>query len=60
MKKMWVWSLSQENFLEEETETHAGIHKQRSLAGYIVRGVAELDLTVWLSTHAQYYHSFID
>ena len=53
-----VWSLGQEDPLEEEVATHSSIlawriHGQRSLAGYSPWGCKESDMTEWLSTQAK-------
>ena len=50
MQEMWVWSLGQENPLEEEMATHSNIlagksHGQKGLAGYNTCGHKESDTT---------------
>ena len=54
-QKMQVWSLAQEDPLEEVMDTPVFLpgesHGQRSLVGYTVHGVTELDTIEWLNTH---------
>ena len=56
MQQTWVWSLGQEDPLEEGTATHSSIlawevHGQRRLVGYSPRGLKESDTT---DTHIVY------
>ena len=48
-QKMCVWSLGQEDPLEEDMATHSSVlgesHEQRSLAGYSPWGRKESDMT---------------
>ena len=56
MQEMWVWSLSQEDPLEEEMATHSNIlawesqARQRRLEDYSSQGHKKLDMTWWLNT----------
>ena len=49
VQEMWVWSLGQEDPLEEEMATHSSplgeSHEQRSVLGYSPRGCEELGMT---------------
>ena len=56
MWEMWVWSLGQEDPLEQGMATHSSIlpgefHGQRSLVGYSPWGLEELDMTGAIITH---------
>ena len=56
MQENQVWSLGWKEPLEEGMATHSSIlarriHEQRSLAGFIVYGVTESDMTKSLSLH---------
>ena len=58
-QEMWVWSLGQENPLEEEMATHSGILARKiswtwKLVGYNQWGIKESDMTEWLSIHTLY------
>ena len=62
MQKTWVWSLGQDDALEEEMATSSSIpvwksHGQRNLVDYSPKGHKELDMTEWLSMHAYYVHN---
>ena len=67
-QEMWIWSLDQEDPLDEEMGTHSSTlawkipwmeepHGQRSLTGYSPKGCKELDMTEWLSTHTNFIYS---
>ena len=58
MEETWIQSLGQEDPLEEDWQStpvflSGESDGQRSLAGYIVHGVRELDMTKQLNMHAQ-------
>ena len=55
-QEMQVWSLGQEDSLEEEMATHSSIfawkiHRDRSLAGYSPWHHKESNATDWLNMH---------
>jgi len=56
MQETRVWSLSLEDFLEEEMETNSSVlagelRRQRNLASYSPWGHKESDMTEWLRRH---------
>ena len=56
MEELQVWSLGQEDPLEEETATHCGILAQNvpwteKPGGLQSGGHRELDMNEWLSSH---------
>ena len=64
MQETLVWSLGQEDPLEEEVATHSTIHAweipwtERSLVGYSPWGLKQSDMIEQLNRHIQYYLSF--
>ena len=63
-QETWVWSLGQEEPLEEQIATHSSIlawkfHGQRSLVGYSPQGSKEPAMTEVVCTHTQsLYYDF--
>ena len=65
MQETWVWSLGLEDSLEKEMVTLIPVflpgksHGQRSLVGYRLRGLKELDTTQWLNSNRQLLQSVV-